>query len=166
ADKDAAKEAARKSVADTISQLSIEPASTHSFIEDFLDDSEHLLNLFDAYEPRVKFDEILATEQAIEMPILGGPHILFGRPDVVVRHQGKLWHEQNRTLSDRTVMPVYLAAAERDLHELGYAPMICHHYNEPLSNYGGTFMNICRKVSKKKLAEDPHAAFVQEFIPI
>jgi len=164
--KDAAKEVARQSIEQTTQFLSIDPASNSSFVEEFLDDSEHLFNLFDAYEERHKFDETLAVEGAIEMPILGGPHTLIGRPDRVVLYQKKFWHVQNRTLSDRTVMPVYLAAAERDIHELGYAAMICHKYGEPLIRYGGTLMNICRKVSKKKLAEDPHAAFIQEFIPI
>jgi hypothetical protein len=84
----------------------------------------------------------------------------------VVRYQGKLWHVQNRTLSDRTVMPVYLAAAERDLHELAYAYLIQRHFQIHADQYGGTLMNIVRKVSKKKLAEDPDAAFIQEFIPI
>lgn len=164
--KDEAKESGRKHIEALASQLGMEPAANPGFVDEFLDDSEHLFNLFDAYEERQKFDETLAIEGAIEMPILGGPHTLIGRPDRVVRHQGKLWHVQNRTLSDRTVMGVYLAAAERDLHELAYAAMISHHYGEPLSKYGGTYMNICRKVSKKKLAEDPQGAFIQEFIPI
>jgi len=133
---------------------------------EYQEQAEHMLNLFDAYRERYEFDETLLIEAPLETVLLGGPHILVGRPDRVVRYQGKLWHVQNRTLSDRTVMSVYLAAAERDLHELAYAHLITRHFKLHLDQYGGTLMNICRKVSKKKLAEDPQSAFIQEFIPI
>lgn len=135
-------------------------------ISEFEHAAEGLFNLFDAYKERYEFDETLLIESPLETQLLGGPHTLVGRPDRVVRYQGKLWHVQNRTLSDRTVMPVYLAAAERDLHELAYAFLIQRHFKLHQDAYGGTLMNIVRKVSKKKLAEDPDAAFVQEFIPI
>ena len=133
---------------------------------EYQEQAEHMLNLFDAYRERYEFDETLLVEAPLEVVLLGGPHVLVGRPDRVVRYQGKLWHVQNRTLSDRTVMSVYLAAAERDLHELAYAHLITKHFKLHLDQYGGTLMNICRKVSKKKLAEDPQSAFIQEFIPI
>jgi hypothetical protein len=145
--------------------MSIEKASV-GISPEYVDDAEHMLNLFDAYKERYEFDETLLIEAPLETQLLGGPHTLVGRPDRVVRYQGKLWHVQNRTLSDRTVMPVYLAAAERDLHELAYAFLIQRHFKLHQDQYGGTLMNIVRKVSKKKLAEDPDAAFVQEFIPI
>lgn len=154
--REAAKEWAFKEIAKDGTLLDVE----------FQEQAEHMLNLFDAYRERYEFEETLLIEAPLETQLLGGPHILVGRPDRVVRYQGKLWHVQNRTLSDRTVMPVYLAAAERDLHELAYAYLIQRHYALHPDKYGGTLMNICRKVSKKKLAEDPESAFVQEFIPI
>jgi hypothetical protein len=136
------------------------------FLHDFNQDVEQLFNLFDKYKERYEFEETLLVEAPIESQLLGGPHVLVGRPDRVVKYQGKLWHVQNRTLSDRTVMPVYLAAAERDLHELAYAYLITRHFGVDQREYGGSLMNIVRKVSRKKLAEDPDAAFIQEFIPI
>jgi hypothetical protein len=142
------------------------PPEQNDWTGEFHRDAEHLMDIFDAYEERVAFDKTLMIEEALEMTLPNSVHVLVGRPDRVVEHNGKFWHVQNRTLSDRTVMPVYLAAAERDLHELAYAAMIAKHFNTGLAQYGGTFMNIARKVSKKKLAEDPQAAFVQEFIPI
>lgn len=154
--REAAKEWAFKEIANDGTFLDVE----------FQEQAEHMLNLFDAYRERYEFEETLLIEAPLETQLLGGPHILVGRPDRVVRYQGKLWHVQNRTLSDRTVMPVYLAAAERDLHELAYAYLIQRHYQLHADGYGGTLMNICRKISKKKLAEDPQSAFVQEFIPI
>lgn len=166
ASRDDAKKAGMDSVEAAVQQMQLEVHSTPQDVEDLLDDSEHLFNLFDHYEERYEFEQTLLVEDALEMPLPSSPHILLGRPDRVVRYQGKLWHVQNRTLSDRTVMHVYLAAAERDLHELSYAALIQNRFNIPWEEYGGTLMNICRKVSKKKLAEDPNAAFVQEFIPI
>jgi hypothetical protein len=154
--RDAAKEWAFKEIAKEGVLLDVE----------YQEQAEHMLNLFDAYRERYEFDETLLVEAPLEVVLLGGPHVLVGRPDRVVRYQGKLWHVQNRTLSDRTVMSVYLAAAERDLHELAYAHLITRHFKLHLDQYGGTLMNICRKVSKKKLAEDPQSAFIQEFIPI
>jgi len=134
------------------------------WVNEFQNEVEMLFNLFDLYEDRFSPDETLLIEEPIEMPL--GVHTLVGRPDRVIRYQGKLWHVQNRTLSDRTNIPIYLAGAERDLHELAYAAMICHKYGVETAQYGGTLMNIVRKVSKKKLAEAPDAAFVKEFIPI
>lgn len=140
-------------------------AKAKAGVEPF-EEAEYLLDLFDHYNERFQFDETLLIEAPLETQLLGGPHTLVGRPDRVVRYQSKLWHVQNRTLSDRAVMPVYLAAAERDLHELAYAYLIQRHFKLHPDQYGGTLMNIARKVSRKKLVEDPDAAFVQEFIPI
>ena len=133
---------------------------------DFVKDYEDLLNLFDLYQ-EPKFDEILAVEEAISTPVPTTDHVVIGRPDLVVRHNGKLWHKQNRTLSVQVAIPAYLAAASRDLHELVYAKAISEHFGETLESYGGTFMDIARKgLSKKRMIEEPQSAFVQEFIPI
>jgi len=166
AKRDATIEVARKSRA-----WQLDPAIAPIFIEDFHKEVEHLYNLFDLHEERITPEELLLVERPIEMPLLrtspsSSTHALLGRPDRVIRMQGRLWHVQNRTLSDRTPIAVYLSAAGRDLHELAYAALICHFYNEPLSAYGGTWMNIVRKISRKRLAESPAEAFVQEFIPI
>ena len=158
------KSAAKKHAGDKIADMGTE--TSHSQLSDFIVEVEHIMSLFDAYKERFQFDETLLIEAPLEVQLPKSPHILIGRPDRVVRYQGKMWHVQNRTLSDRTVMPVYLAAAERDLHELAYAHLISGHFQLHSDGYGGTIMNICRKVSKKKLAEDPDAAFVQELIPI
>jgi hypothetical protein len=162
--REVAEEKARKAVETFLGEPN--EYMTPEFVSDYEKSVEHLLDLFDGYKERHEFDETLLIEAPLEVQLLGGPHVLVGRPDRVVRYQGKLWHVQNRTLSDRTVMPVYLAAAERDLHELAYAYLIQRHFQIHADQYGGTLMNIVRKVSKKKLAEDPDAAYVQEFIPI
>jgi hypothetical protein len=156
-----------KEEAKIIAQLKITEVMAEErgdWAHEFQLEAEHLFHLFDFYEDRYAPEETLAIESAIEAPL--GTHILVGRPDTVIRWRGKLWHRQNRTLSDRTLIPLYLQTAERDLHEVAYAGLIAHRYGIPLSEYGGTLMNIVRKVSKKKLMENPDAAFVQEFIPI
>lgn len=161
--RESAKNAGAEAVSKAVSAHASDPFFNH---DEFLSECEHMFNLFDAYKERYQFEKTLMVEAPLEAQLLGGPHILVGRPDRVVRYEGKFWHVQNRTLSDRTVMAVYLAAAERDLHELAYAYLIQKHFQLHADQYGGTLMNIARKVSKKKLAEDPDSAFVQEFIPI
>jgi len=157
--KEAAKHQAQLEIYEILNE-----APQDEWAEDFQQEVEMLFNLFDLYEDNITPDETLLIEEPIEMPL--GVHTLVGRPDRVIRYQDKFWHVQNRTLSDRTNIPIYLAAAERDLHELAYAALICHKYGVETTEYGGTLMNIVRKVSRKKLVEAPNAAFVQEFIPI
>jgi hypothetical protein len=72
---------------------------------------------------------------------------------------------QYKALSDRTSMPVYIATRARDLHELAYAWLIVGKFCIP-REYGGTYLNVIRKISAKAIKERPDSAFVQELIPI
>lgn len=108
--------------------------------------------------------ETIAVEQPIEHIVQG--YALIGKPDRIIRYQDKFWHMQHRTLSDRTNIPLYLEAAQRDLHELVYAYLCVNHYNLTYDRWGGTLFNIVRKLSQKRIDESPESAFVQAFIPI
>ena len=134
-----------------------------------LAESDRLRQLFELWEDKLGVTEkSLAVEEAmeVELPIGLYRHFLQGKPDRVVEHNGLFWHWQNRTLSTSTSIPTYLMAAQRDLHELCYAPLIQKRLNIKPEQYGGTIFNIVRKLSKKSIEERPGEAFVQEFVSI
>lgn len=137
----------------------------------FSDECDRLAALLTHYTERFTPDETLLIEQPLEYSLSTNrpqdiPITLIGRPDRVIKLHGKYWNVQHRTLSDRTPIPLYLATRERDLHELAYAALITHHFKIDRSQYGGTYMNIVRKLSTKAICERPLSAFVQELIPI
>jgi hypothetical protein len=88
-------------------------------------------------------------------------YTLVGTPDRVVRHNGSLWHVQNRSLSPSTPMALYLDCAERDLHERVYAWLIQHAF--PGERYAGTMFDILRKLSPKSIIATPSAAMGTSF---
>lgn len=97
-----------------------------------------------------------------------GRHYLIGIPDTVVTAFGKRWHLQHKTASDRTNMDLFIRLAQRSLHELAYAWLLNggSDSRDDLNDYGGTYMNIVRKLSAKALATNAGAAFVQELVPL
>jgi len=108
-------------------------------------------------------DEVLAVEEPLTFN-LGGGHRLIGRPDTIVRYQGKLWDLQHKTIGDRVPIGVYVTVMRRNLHGLAYSRLIQDSY--PRDAYGGTYLNGLRKLSRTAFQKKPEAAFVQQLIPL
>lgn len=132
----------------------------------FVEEITRLGGLLAHYKERFTIDDTLMIEEPIETALGGTTHTLIGRPDRVVKMQGRWWHMQYRTLSDRTPIGIYIKSRERDLHELAYAWLICGKFNLSPDEYGGSYFNIVRKLSAKAIKERPLEAFVQELIPL
>lgn len=134
-------------------------------VKDFSDETSRLIRLFPMMPLRFIPENILSVEESIEVKLPDSQHTLIGRPDQVILLKDKYWHLQFKTISDRTPMSVFVPTRARDLHELAYAYLICGKYCTP-EQYGGTLLNVVRKISNKAITEDPGKAFVQELIPI
>lgn len=138
----------------------------------FVDQAERLLALFDHYSDFVADQETLFIETPLEAQLpywagAAGEHTLLGTPDRVLRtRDGKVWNVQYKTISDRTPIAVYVAAQERSLHELVYSFLIEQKLCLKDGDYGGTILNVTRKLSRKAIKERPETAFIQEMIPI
>lgn len=156
-----------KSRRDAAVEAGFDQTSPDKF-EKFIHDSDLIFRLFDIWTDPIPDAEIIAVETPIELPLPGMSHTLIGKPDVLIRWQRKLWHHQHRTLSDRTSMATYLDAAPRDLHELAYAWLIVHGHGSGYapSDYGGTYFNIARKLSNRRLTAEPEAAFIRQPVPL
>lgn len=145
-----------------------DPAETKKFV----DQGERLLSLFDHYSDFVGDQETLLVETPLEaaLPHWAGAsytHTLCGTPDRVLRTKdGKVWSVQYKTVSDRVPPAVYVASQERSLHELVYRFLIEQHLDLNDNEYGGTILNVVRKLSHKAIKERPETAFIQEMIPI
>lgn len=114
-----------------------------------------------AFEPT----SIHSVEEPFRIQLPSSSHHLIGIPDTTVWIHKKLWHLQHKTTSS-TTMPVYIATAQRWLHELAYAFAISEIADLEPSEYGGTYLNVARKLSAKARLENPRSMFVQELIPL
>jgi hypothetical protein len=143
-------------------------SATTDIIKEFTSQCSSLLGALHHYNDFVAGEETLLIEEPLSAPLPGTPHTLVGTPDRVIRlgGDGTIWHVQYKTISDRTSIPIFIAMAERSLHELIYSHLIRTHFSLPASDYGGTILNVVRKLSMKALRERPASAFIQEFIPI
>ena len=144
-------------------------------LRDFNTQCNALISAFATYHDFVADEETILIEEPLEADLGAGeptpgatPVTLVGTPDRVIRRasDATIWHVQYKTISDRTPIPVFVAMAERSLHELVYSYLIRTRFSLPASQYGGTILNVVRKLSMKALRERPESAFVQEFIPI
>ena len=109
---------------------------------------------------------VLGVEKIMEVDTPINGHTLFGRLDALVEWNGRLWHMQHKTASAYTSIPIYVKAIQRSWHENVYAAMVRKAFPDRL--YGGTCLNLVRKVAQK-VAQDPkavHSAFHIEYIPI
>ena len=96
--------------------------------------------------------------------ILGQEVWLLGTPDAWVIRHGKLWHVQHKTLDQSQSIANFAFKVAQSLHESIYAILGMAHW--PELEYGGTMLNIIRKISLKRAKESPHEALHLEFIPI
>lgn len=106
--------------------------------------------------------EILHIEKEFSAPLpYASPTRLRGRVDCLVKWNGFYWHLQHKTLAPSRPLRAFIRYMERDWHECAYQWLLEQHGYQP---YGGTLLNIVRKLSKAKLAENPAAALHIEYI--
>lgn len=107
--------------------------------------------------------QLLEVEKLIEYRF-GSPFelILQGRLDGLVKWNGIYWHLQHKTLSPSTPLPVYFAYMQRDWHECWYE-FACREAG--YTPYGGTILNIVRKLSAGTILKDPKSALCTQYIP-
>lgn len=111
-----------------------------------------------AWQPPDKW-EIIDTEKELRKTITlndGSEVELVGRLDCVVRAMGKLWHLQHKTCHASKPTAVYSESVRTDWHETAYQVMAEESYGE---KFAGTILNCVRKLSAKRIAEDPGAVF-------
>lgn len=164
----AAIEAAPTLMTEILDLAATDPDTSDDNFKKLKDEVERLFLLLPHTPSAFYSTKTLAIEKTLEavIPPFERGVSLFGRPDRISNSHNSVWHDQHKSVSDRTAIAPYVAATERSLHELGYAYLICGAYGYPLSQYGGTNLHIVRKLSRKGCIERPAEAFVSEFIPI
>ena len=105
--------------------------------------------------------EILAVEQLVEYEITKNLTIQ-GTLDGLVKWEGQYWHLQHKTLSPSTPLHTYAAYMQRDWHECWYE-FACREAG--YAPFGGTILNVVRKLSAKTIAADPAQALSVQYIP-
>ncbi len=107
--------------------------------------------------------ELLEVEKLVEFKF-GSPYelIIQGRLDGLVKWAGQYWHLQHKTLNPSTPLSVYFAYIQRDWHECWYE-FACRQAG--YTPFGGTILNVCRKLSAKTIAADPKSAISVQYIP-
>jgi len=136
-------------------------------LDEFIEQSELVRFLI----PHVSFPpewEILQVETELQMNLeaLDGTIItLRGRPDAVIRWNGKLWHVQHKTTNKSVSWPFYEQAIARSFHEAAYTAMLeaSKLYSEPVA---GTVLLGMRKLSLASAKKDPQSCFHRAFIPV
>jgi len=107
--------------------------------------------------------EIIAVEEPLRLQ-LTEELALVGRPDSIVRWQSGIWHVQHKTTGQSTPVATFAAGIRRSFHENLYGVLIENAY--PNERYMGTMLNVVRKLSMKRVDEDPNQALHMEFLPI
>lgn len=109
------------------------------------------------------WDEVLAVEESYEVD-LSEDITLIGKPDTVVRWRNALWHVQHKTLAQSKPVATYIRTLQRSWHEGLYRLLIKKRF--PDYPYGGTMVNLIRKMSRKQMDLNPGQALHLEFLPI
>lgn len=89
--------------------------------------------------------------------------VLRGRPDAVVKWNGKLWHVQHKTASRSTNWGLYEQAIQRSFHEAAYLAMMADRF--PEETVAGTLLLGLKKVAASTARSNPQAALHRAFIP-
>lgn len=122
-----------------------------------------LLAWWDRYSAHTPWDQpVIQVERALSVQM--DTFTLVGIPDAIVRFQGALWHVQHKTLDQSRSVATYAQGVAASLHESIYAILIKKAF--PSEPYGGTMLNVVRKLSEKGAKEDASRALHLEFIPI
>lgn len=125
---------------------------------DVLSDFDELVPALRAWE-RPKDWNLLAVEQELRIPI--GGNTLAGRLDGLVLWNGKYWHLQHKTLRASRPVAIYEEQQRCDWHECAYERMAEAAGRTP---FGGTILNLVRKLSRKTIAENPKSALVIRYV--
>lgn len=103
-----------------------------------------------AYKDAYPVEAVLGVEEAFTLPLwydekTGGPRpwVLRGRPDRVVLSNGKVLHQQHKTVAGNRDISLYLAVLQRSMHEGLYGTYLARKY--PEYPYGGSWINLIRK---------------------
>lgn len=94
------------------------------------------------------------VERELRLPLPGG-HELVGTLDALVHWNGKYWHLQHKTLRPSVPIHVYQEQQRSDWHECAYEAMAIAAGFAP---YGGTILNLVRKLSAKTIMAAPQTA--------
>lgn len=95
--------------------------------------------------------EVVDVECEGRRPHPSNPDITFvGTADAIVRYSGQYWHLQHKTLSSSKPVATYLEYMTTDFHECMYEWIFSQHYRP----WGGTILNIARKMSLKTMEKD------------
>lgn len=89
-----------------------------------------------------------------------GNHIIVGRPDAVVAHNGLLWHRQLKTSAATVSVTNNLARYALDWHEAVYIMMLRQDFNLPVV---GTELTVARKVKLHNKSK-PEQVFYRDWI--
>jgi hypothetical protein len=99
----------------------------------------------------------LEVEQPIEFYLTSGAKFR-GRPDRVVLAYGKVFHMQHKTIGSSIRPDIYVQLMTERMHELLYGWALSGKYAKEGLEYGGTIMNIVRKLkyrSTQKTKAEP-----------
>jgi hypothetical protein len=107
------------------------------------------------------WDRVEMVETEISKKLAPGLEV-FGRPDAVVMWKGAWWHVQHKTVAAGVPVGVFAAGVRVSLHESIYAGLLRTKYPQ----VRGTMLNVVRKISRKRVVEDPNSALHIEFISI
>jgi hypothetical protein len=116
-----------------------------------------------AWQPKEKW-EIVDVEKELRTTIKltdGSEVELVGKLDTVIRTMGKLWHLQHKTIHASKPIDIFAETMRTDWHESAYQRLATEHYTEP---FGGTILNCIRKLSAKRIADDPFSVFATFYL--
>jgi hypothetical protein len=117
------------------------------------------------FKDKFTFDETLEVEEPFEFYLSNGV-LVKGRPDRVVRYQGRIYHVQNRSIAAAKNLGMYTEIMQLDMHELIYAYYLRDKY--PDYPYGGTIFNLMRKLKYRgangKILNEPDKIFSQYIV--
>lgn len=108
--------------------------------------------------PHVDFSdlEVHRVEQKFSYRLYEGLDFV-GTFDAIVRWKGLFWHLQHKTLSPSTPIDTYQWYMHSDWHECMYE----HEGRKSFKPWGGTILNIARKLSRKSILENPYRALIR-----
>lgn len=104
---------------------------------------------------------VLGTEVEMEIPC--GRHTIVGRLDAPIVWNDNRWHLQHKTLASSVPVAVFAEQQRTDWHECVYHRMLQAVEGPPVA---GTVLNTIRKLSAKRLAENPTDALIPpQYLP-
>lgn len=113
---------------------------------------------FWAWKPNPEW-EVIGTEMVVHRQLPGVR--IEGTLDALVKWNGQFWHLQHKTLGASTPPDVYMAFMQRDWHECIYQWIA----GDTFKPYGGTILNVVRKLSFTTISANPSHALWSVPIP-